>query len=145
MPTGVQIGSNFYFAITPSGGSKKDLSDHVTSMQSKQPLEVKDYVPASTSGLPIRSRLLGVRDNQLDVTFVDDNTALSVRPTLESAFGLPCAIEFGFYGSTPGTTTPIYSYTAIFADLPEGSKVGEIMEVQISFMISSGTRTTTTS
>lgn len=135
-----QIGFNYYFRITPDGGSPVDLSDHIESMAFKRPIDVKEYVTASTT-MPNKKRLLGVKDNALDVTFADDPAAGEVHATLEDAFGDPCVIDFGFFGSTPGATTPVYTMTTVFADLPIGGQVAERLQKQVSFMISSGSLT----
>jgi hypothetical protein len=135
-----QIGFNFYFRITPNGGSAVDLSSHVENMSLKRPIQVEEYVTSSTT-MPAKKRLLGVRDNQLDITFADDPAAGSVHLTLEAAYGAPCVIDFGFYGSTPSATSPVYTMTAIFSDLPEGGAVAQRLQKQVSFMISSGIMT----
>jgi hypothetical protein len=85
---------------------------------------------------------VSVQDCKVSVTLADDFAASgagSTHFTLEALLGnAGFTVEWGFTGATAGATTPIYSMTAIFGGFPTGVAVGEVMETQVEFMLSTG-------
>jgi hypothetical protein len=62
-----------------------------------------------------------------------------VHFTLEGLIGNGgFTVVWAFSGSTESATNPKYTMTAIFGSLPTGGPVGDVMETQVEFMLSTG-------
>jgi hypothetical protein len=138
------VGFQFHLVV-----NSVNLSARVTNMTSNREQEIKEWLASNVGGTTAsRRRLPSVQDLKLSVTFKDDFAASgagSVHNTLEALMGnggFP--VEWAFSGATAATTNPVYSMTTIFGGFPTGGAVGEVMETQVEFMLSTGSVTVDT-
>jgi hypothetical protein len=123
-----------------------DLSARVTSMKDSFSQEIKEWMSSNVTGTSAqRHRLPGVQDESLDVTMKDDFSASgagsvhnTVRPLIGNT-GFTVVWSYNGPTSSPSTTNPVYTMTAILDQVPTGGSVNEVMEKQVKFMLASGT------
>lgn len=132
------IGYQFHLVV-----NGVNLSGRVTDMKCNRDQEIKEWLASNVGGTtPARRRLVSVQDCKLAVTFKDDFAASgagSVHFTLEALMGnAGFSVEWAYSGATESATNPKYSMTAIFGGFPTGGAVGEVMETQVEFMLSTG-------
>jgi hypothetical protein len=137
-----QIGFQYYFKVTPHGGSAVDLSDHVEELSIKRTVKEEAYVESNVGGTTVfQKRLMGMQDFVVTVKFADDYASGSVHSTLSAAFGQPCTIVAALNGATPSATNEVWTDVVTFPELTSGGPAGSRLEKSITFSHASGTPT----
>jgi hypothetical protein len=122
-----------------------NLASHVVMMKHTESQEIKDWLASNPSGTSAqRHRLPGVQDMQLDVTYKDDLAASgsgSVHFTNRGLMGNTGFVIVWCYNGVvgaPSATNPVYTMTAILADVPMGGNVNDVMDAQYKYQLASG-------
>lgn len=121
-----------------------DLSDYVLSATLNYGADLQED---TSMGDTTRTRLAGLKDWSLEVTFKQDFDSGAVDDTLFSlvgaaAFPVTCK---GVAGSATSATNPKFSGSAVLESYPPfGNGIGELAQVSVTFQ-GSGTLTRATS
>ena len=110
-----------------------DLSDHMTSAS----LEINyDGVEATAFGDAVRTRIAGLGDATLNVTFNQDYAASEVDATLNGLVGSTTAFVFKATGASVSATNPSYAGTVVVtAYTPMSAEVGTLSTLSVSWPV----------
>jgi hypothetical protein len=119
-----------------------DLSDHMTSAS----LEISyDDVETTAFGDATRTRIGGLGDATLNISFNQDYAASEVDATLTGLVGTLTAFVFKPTSASVGATNPSYSGSALVtAYTPISAEIGSLSTLSVSWPVS-GTITRATS
>jgi hypothetical protein len=114
-----------------------DLSDWVTNVTLPRELEALEDTAMGDTG---RSRIAGLEDSTIQITFNQDFSASAVDATLAAALGLVVVIKVRPTSASIAATNPEYvgSYLANQYS-PFGNGVGELATVGVSWPLSDPT------
>ena len=123
--------TDFSFLIDDVAGTPVNLSDHVQSIT----LNLNADIQEDTSmGSTYKTRLGGLKDWSVDVTFKQDFTAAKVDATLFGILGKAGTFTGKPTSAVVGATNPSYSGEVILATYPPfGNAVGELATVSAQF------------
>jgi len=124
--------TDFSFVIDNSSGTPVDLSNHVQSIT----LNIEADVQEDTAmGSTYKTRLGGLLDWSLDVTFKQDFAASSVDATLSAIVGKSGTFTGKPTSGAVSATNPSYSGECILASYaPFGNSVGELATTTVRFL-----------
>ena len=110
-----------------------DLSDHMTSAS----LEINyDDVETTAFGDAVRTRIAGLGDAPLNVTFNLDFAASEVDATLNGLAGTATAFVFKPTSASVGSTNPSYAGSALVTSLtPISAEVGSLSTASVSWPV----------
>lgn len=119
-----------------------DLSDHVREITVSMSAEDLD---ATAMGATSRAHAVGLRDDRVEVTFLQDYAASKVDATLRglvsSSTGFAVVVKPT--SAAASATNPSYTMTALLFDYsPIDATVGEISAPEVTFLPAPGSRIT---
>ena len=113
-----------------------DLSDHVKQVSVNYSA---DEVDSTTMGVGAKSRLGGLKDWTLDVTFAQDYALASVDATLFPLVGTTFTVEVRPTGAARSATNPSYLGTGILGTYtPMSQAVGALNEATVKISCANG-------
>ena len=119
-----------------------DLSDHITSASLEQSY---DDVETTAFGDAVRTRIAGLGDATLNITFNQDYASSEVDATLNGLVGSTTAFTFKPTSGATSATNPSYDGTVLVTSYtPVSAEVGSLSTFSVSWP-TSGTITRTTS
>lgn len=108
-----------------------NLSDHVMSGTINYEAELQDE---TAMGDDSRTRLAGLKNYSLDITFQQDFASGSVDATLFPLVGVDTSVVIKPTSAAVSVTNPSFSGTAILESYPiMGNAVGELAQVSVTF------------
>lgn len=111
-----------------------DLSDHVASVEVST---VFDEVETTAYGDSGRTRIAGLEDSSISLTFHQDYEAASVDATIAPLVGGTAPFEIYPAGTTIGATNPKYSGTVLITEWPGlNGAVGDLASVDVTWPVS---------
>lgn len=114
-----------------------DLSDDVASVQ--WDLEY-DELDDSAMGDTGRSRIAGLEDGSVQLTFNQDFAASQVDATLQPLLGTKVSVQVKATSASTSATNPLYRNTFLISKYsPFSSSVGELAQVSVQWPVGSGT------
>jgi hypothetical protein len=110
-----------------------DLSDHMTSAS----LEINyDDVETTAFGDAVRTRIAGLGDATLNITFNQDYASSEVDSTLNGLVGSTTAFVFKSTSSAVSATNPSYAGTVLVtAYTPMSAEVGALSTLSVSWPV----------
>jgi hypothetical protein len=119
-----------------------DLSDHVREIKIDMSAEDLD---ATAMGADSRAHAVGLRDDRMEVTFLQDYAATKVDATLaplvSSSTGVTVVVKPT--SAAVSATNPSYTMTALLFDYsPIDATVGEISMPEVTFLPAPGSKIT---
>lgn len=143
MSNAIQVLTNVYFAVTPSGGSLVELSHWVKSLS--VPYGAK-AVDATKMGDDTENFLAGLKTGGCEVEFLQDFGAGYVDATLFPLVGpavAPMLVTIRPVNTTKGGSNPEFNFSAMIESYPPlGVSVGGISPAKVTFKPSGGTAAT---
>lgn len=122
---------DFSLNIDDSSGTPVDLSDHVQSVTLNTSADIQEDTAMGTS---YKTRLGGLLDWSLDVTFKQDFAAAKVDATMFPILGKAGTFTGKPTSAAVGATNPSYSGECILATYaPIGNSVGDLATVSVTF------------
>lgn len=119
-----------------------NLSDHVASVELKESYE---DIPTTAFGSSAVTRIAGLGDHSVSLTFHEDFAASSVHQTIYPLVGGTTTISVKPLSSTTNSTNPSFSATVLVNDWPTlTGSVGELAVADVTWPVS-GSVTKTTS
>ncbi len=112
-----------------------DLSPFVKSVSFELMADEVDTTTASATGS--KSRLVGLKDGKVSITFLQDYAASTVDPTLWGIWnaGNPVTVEVRADAAARSATNPAWSGSFILPNYsPLGGSVGQAVETQVEFL-----------
>ncbi len=110
-----------------------DLSDHVTSVTFS---EIADELETTAFGQSFRSRIGGLKDGSLDVSFNNDFAASSVQATIRTLIGTVVVVVLKPTSGSLSATNPSYTFSVLVTEWPTlGNAVGELATADVSWPI----------
>lgn len=123
--------TDFSFVIDDAG-SPVDLSDHVTAITLNTEVDLQEDTAMGTVGY--RTRLAGLKDWSVDVTFKQDFAAANVDATLFPGLGVSGTFTGKATSGAVSATNPTYSGECILQTYPPfGNAIGELATVVARF------------
>lgn len=120
------------FVIDDSGGSPVDLSDHVESITLNSEVDLQED---TAMGDTYRSRLGGLKDWSVDITFHQDFAASKVDITLFAILGIVGTFTGKPTSGAISATNPRYYGECIMENYqPIANAVGEIATTTVRFV-----------
>ena len=115
-----------------------DLSDHVREIKIDMSA---DDLDATAMGATSKAHVVGLRDDRMEVTFLQDFAASKVDATLSALVSSSTGFVVVVKPTTaiPSPTNPSYTMTALLFDYsPIDATVGEISMPQVTFLPAPG-------
>ena len=119
-----------------------DLSDHVREIKIDMSAEDLD---ATAMGADSRAHAVGLRDDRMEVTFLQDYAASKVDATLSGLVSSSTGFSIVAkpVNATTSSTNPSYTMTALLFDYsPIDAEVGEISMPEVVFLPAPGSKIT---
>ena len=119
-----------------------DLSDHVREIVITMSAEDLD---ATAMGAESRAHAVGLRDDRMEVTFLQDYAAGEVDATLAAlvSSSTPFTIVAKPSSAAVSATNPSYTMSALLFDYtPIDATVGEISQPEVTFLPAPGSKIT---
>jgi hypothetical protein len=119
-----------------------DLSDHVREVRVTMSAEDLD---ATAMGAQSRAHAVGLRDDRMEVTFLQDYATSKVDATLSPLVSSSTAFTVTAKptSSAVSTTNPSYTMSALLFDYnPIDASVGEISMPEVTFLPAPGSKIT---
>jgi len=119
-----------------------DLSDHVREIVITMSAEDLD---ATAMGAESRAHAVGLRDDRMEVTFLQDYAAGEVDATLAAlvSSSTPFTIVAKPSSAVVSATNPSYTMSALLFDYtPIDATVGEISQPEVTFLPAPGSKIT---
>jgi hypothetical protein len=114
-----------------------DLSDHIRSVTVNYSA---DEVDSTTMSQASKSRLGGLKDWSMDITFAQDFALSSVDATLFPLVGNTFAVEVRPTNAARSTTNPAYTGTGLLGSYSiMGQQVGALNEAPVKIVGANGT------
>jgi hypothetical protein len=111
-----------------------DLSDHVAQVEVNQTF---DEVETTAFGDGGRTRVAGLEDSSITLSFHQDFAAASVDATIAPLVGGTAAFEVYANGTSVGATNPKYSGTVLLTEWsPVAGTVGDLLTVDVTWPVS---------
>lgn len=111
-----------------------DLSDHVANVEVNTNF---DEVETTAYGDAGRTRIAGLEDSSITLTFHQDYEAASVDATVAPLVGGTAAFEIYPAGTTVSATNPKYSGTVLVTEWAGlGGAVGDLATVDVTWPVS---------
>ena len=111
-----------------------DLSDYVTSIEisiTREEIETTTF--ASGGG---RSRIAGLEDSSISLTFLQDFGAASVDATINPLIGKATNVVIQTGGSTVSATKPSYTASVLVTEwMPIANAVGDAPEISVEWPV----------
>lgn len=119
-----------------------DLSDHVREIKVNMSAEDLD---ATAMGATSKAHAVGLRDDSVEVTFLQDYAASKVDATLSPLVSATAGFSVVVkpVNTTVSSTNPSYTMTGLLFDYsPIDASVGEISAPEVSFLPAPGSKIT---
>ena len=119
-----------------------DLSDHVREITIQMSAEDLD---ATAMGAESRAHAVGLRDDRMEVTFLQDYAAAKVDATLSGlvSSSTPFTVVAKPTSGSVSATNPSYTMSALLFDYtPIDATVGEISAPEVTFLPAPGSKIT---
>ena len=119
-----------------------DLSNHVRQITITMSA---DNLDATAMGATSKAYAVGLRDDRMEITFLQDYAAASVDATLNALVGssTPFTIVVKPTSASVSGTNPSYTMSALLFDYPPiDATVGEISEPKVTFLPAPGSKIT---
>lgn len=119
-----------------------DLSDHISEITVNMSAEDLD---ATAMGATSKAHAVGLRDDSIEVTFLQDYAASKVDATLAPLVSTTAGFSIVVkpVATTVSSTNPSYTMTALLFDYtPIDASVGEISKPKVKFMPAPGSSIT---
>lgn len=111
-----------------------DLSDHVAQVEVNQTF---DEVETTAFGDGGRTRVAGLEDSSITLSFHQDFAAASVDATISPLVGGTAAFEIYANGTTVSATNPKYSGTVLLTEWsPVSGTVGDLLTADVTWSVS---------
>jgi hypothetical protein len=111
-----------------------DLSDHVAQVEVNQTF---DEVETTAFGDGGRTRVAGLEDSSITLSFHQDFAAASVDATIAPLVGGTAAFEIYANGTTVSATNPKYSGTVLLTEWsPVSGTVGDLLTADVTWSVS---------
>lgn len=119
-----------------------DLSDHIASVSIN---ETFAEVPTTAFGSSAVTRVAGLGDHSITLTFHEDYAAASVHATIYPLKGTTTTVTVKPVNTTTSSTNPSFSLTALVTEWPTiNGSIGELAVADVTWPVS-GSVTKTTS
>lgn len=111
-----------------------DLSDHIAQVELNQTF---DEVETTAFGDGGRTRVAGLEDSSVTLSFHQDYAAASVDDTINPLVGGTAAFEIYPAGTTVSATNPKYSGTVLLTEWsPVSGTVGDLLTADVTWPVS---------
>lgn len=111
-----------------------DLSDHIAQVEVNQTF---DEVETTAFGDGGRTRVAGLEDSSITLSFHQDFAAASVDDTINPLVGGTAAFEIYPAGTTVSATNPKYSGTVLLTEWsPVSGTVGDLLTADVTWPVS---------
>lgn len=111
-----------------------DLSDHVAQVELNRTF---DEVETTAFGDGGRTRVAGLEDSSLTLSFHQDFAGASVEATIAPLVGGTTAFQIYANGTTVGTANPRYSGTVLVTEWsPIAGSVGDLLTADVTWPVS---------
>jgi hypothetical protein len=111
-----------------------DLSDHIASVELSQTFDEVETTAFTDGG---RTRVAGLEDSSITLSFHQDFAAASVDATINPLVGGTAAFEVYPAGTTIGATNPKYSGTVLITEWsPVNGGVGDLSTADVTWPVS---------
>jgi len=111
-----------------------DLSDHIAQVEVNQTF---DEVETTAFGDGGRTRVAGLEDSSITLSFHQDFAAASVDATIAPLVGGTAAFEIYPAGTTVSATNPKYSGTVLLTEWsPVSGTVGDLLTADVTWPVS---------
>jgi hypothetical protein len=110
-----------------------DLTDHIASIEIS---ESRDEIETTAFGQTARTRIAGLADNSVTISFHEDYAATEVWATLRPLIGGTAALEVWPTGSTAiSATNPKATGNVLITEYTSGGAIGELAAFDVTWPV----------
>ena len=109
-----------------------DLSDHIANFEIN---ETRAELTTTAFGDHGVRRISGLEDSSVTIDFHEDYAASEVHATIYPLIGGTVGFNYAPFGTTIGTTNPLYSGNVLVTEWTAGGAVGDLATVTVTWPV----------
>lgn len=122
-----------------------DLTDHVAQVSLDMSFDEVDTTAFSSTTLPGKTRIGGLGDHSISISFHQDFAASNVEATIYPLLNTTTSVVVKPINTTTSTTNPSYTQTVLVTEWsPIGGSVGDLLTADVTWPVSGAVTKATT-